>query len=263
MPLRRWVYFAMRGGGSDLVALSLKVPIDYEQADGDPAKYLASLQDPDDLLNVVDAILQLRGPWPLVEGYDPSTERYRRGKAMMLKEIELILHSGSSFLRVNDEQDGLARRVDATVTAAFTSAVTAAANRADSGSAADQIRDAWGELYGVQPDPQAAYSAAIKAVESAAHAIVEPNNSRATLGTMIGVLKGAPHRYRLVLPGPSADHGIDALIKMMELIWTGQTSRHGAQTVTRAETEGEAEMAVHLAVTLVHWFSTGALERKS
>jgi hypothetical protein len=33
-------------------------------------------------------------------------------------------------------------------------------------------------------------------------------------------------------------------------------------TVTKTETQEEAEMAVHLAVTLVHWFSTGAVVRK-
>jgi hypothetical protein len=49
---------------------------------------------------------------------------------------------------------------------------------------------------------------------------------------------------------------------MMSLLWTGQSSRHGAETVTRPETAAEAEMAVHLAVTLVYWFSTGAVRQK-
>ena len=49
---------------------------------------------------------------------------------------------------------------------------------------------------------------------------------------------------------------------MMELLWTGQTSRHGAQTVARRETQQETAMAVHLAVLLVHWFTTGAVRRK-
>jgi hypothetical protein len=48
---------------------------------------------------------------------------------------------------------------------------------------------------------------------------------------------------------------------MMKLLWQGQTSRHGAQTATRAETLEEVRMAVHLAVTLVQWFATGAVLR--
>ena len=52
------------------------------------------------------------------------------------------------------------------------------------------------------------------------------------------------------------------LISMMELLWTGQTSRHGSQTPTAQEASDEARMAVHLAVTLVQWFTTGAVIRK-
>jgi hypothetical protein len=260
-PLRSWVYRALQGGGAGLVAVVLKLRIDYRRAEGDAAKYLASISK-DDLLDVVDAILQQGGPWPKGHDLDFADEQWRRDRAILGDELDVVLDTGSSFLRVNDERDGLTRRVDATVTAAFTSAVAAADGQAGVGSAADQIRDAWRELYGVQPNPSAAYSAAIKAVESAAHATIEPNNSKATMGTMIGALKSTPHKFELALPGPSGGGGIDILTGMMELLWTGQTSRHGAQTITRAETQEQADMAVHLAVTLVHWFSTAAVVRK-
>jgi hypothetical protein len=261
MPLRRWVYSAFAGGGADLVALTLEITVEYERSSGGAANYLASRPSADDLLDVIDAILRLGGPWPLGDRYDYSGEDVRTQKALLVKDLELILHTGSSFLRMNNKQDGLERRVDATVTAAFGSAVSAAAVQRDAGSAADQIRDAWKELYGVQPAPSAAYSLAIKAVESAAHATIEPNNVKATLGTMIGILKGAPHKFQLAVPGPSSTGGVEALTKMLELLWAGQTSRHGAQTAVRVETQEQAEMAVHLAVTLVHWFSTGAVAR--
>ena len=117
-------------------------------------------------------------------------------------------------------------------------------------------------LYGVTPNPPSAFSAAIKAVESAAHSIIEPNNAKATLGTMIGQLRNAPGRYRLVLPGSDANGDVAVLRDMMSLIWTSQTSRHGAQTNMRDETLEETEMAVQLAVVLVHWFTTGAIRRK-
>lgn len=259
--LRKWIYSALQGGGAELVALALEITVDYEKAEGKAANYLAWHLESGDLLDVVDAILYQGGPWPPKDPFDYSGNGPRRERAELIKTLESILTTGSSFVRLNDARDGLIRRVDATVTAAFTSAVMAASDQRDSGSAADQIRDAWKELYGVKPNPSAAYSLAIKAAESAAHSTIEPNNAKATLGTMIGILKGAPHKFKLALPGPSGGGGVDALIKMLELIWTGQTSRHGAQTVTRIETREEAEMAVHLAVTLVHWFSTRAVTR--
>lgn len=99
-------------------------------------------------------------------------------------------------------------------------------------------------------------------MESAAHSVIEPNNTKATLATMIRLLDSTPHKWVLELPGPAGDGDVELLRKMMELLWTGQTSRHGAQTITRAETQEEAQMAVHLAVVLVHWFATGAVRRR-
>lgn len=132
----------------------------------------------------------------------------------------------------------------------------------ESGSASEQIRHAWGAVYGLHPNPEIAYSQAIKAVESAAAAIVEPNNSRATLGTMLRQLRATPSRYGLAIPGPDVSGNIGPLINMIELLWTGQTSRHGGQTAMRSETQDEADMAVYLAITLVRWFTSGAVRRR-
>lgn len=70
---------------------------------------------------------------------------------------------------------------------------------------------------------------AIRAVESAAHATIEPNNAKATLGTMLGQFRNALHVYRIAIPGPDGSGSITPLTAMMELLWTGQTSRHAAR----------------------------------
>lgn len=261
-PLRAWIYRSLQGGGADLVAVALEIKIDYERANGRAAYFLAFDPQPDELLDIVDAILAHGGPWPELGVDDRTGEKMRSDRAVLLRDLDLMLQAGSSAYRMDDDGGNLTRRVDATTTAAFNSAVSAAADQQSSGSAADQIRDAWIELYGVTPNAPAAFSAAIKAVESAAHSIIEPNNVKATLGTMIGQLRNAPHRYELTLPGAGGNRDVAVLRDMMELIWTSQTSRHGAQTVTRDETQEEAEMAVHLAVLLVHCFTSGAVRRK-
>jgi hypothetical protein len=86
-------------------------------------------------------------------------------------------------------------------------------------------------------------------------------NSRATLGTMLGHMRGHSDDFRLMLPAPGVP--ITSVIGMMTALWEGQTSRHGAQNPTRPETIAEARAAIHLAVVLVHWFSTGIVRRST
>ncbi len=150
--------------------------------------------------------------------------------------LELVLYRGPSAYRINDTATGLVRRVDITTIAGFEAAAAAADAQPHLGSAADQIRDAWATLDGISSNPPLPYRAAVQAVESAMQATVEPNNAQGHLGTMIGQLRGNPGRYEVAIPGPDQSGNIEPLIKMLELLWKGQTSRHGGQTLTRPET---------------------------
>lgn len=82
---------------------------------------------------------------------------------------------------------------------------------------------------------------------------------RATLGTMIGHMRANPGKFSLALLAGKGD--VLALVSMVDLLWTRQTSRHGGKEPTRPETPEEGQMAVHLAVTLVEWFTSGAVSR--
>jgi hypothetical protein len=106
-----------------------------------------------------------------------------------------------------------------------------------------------------------AYSESIKAVESAAHAVIQPNNAKATLGTMLGELKNARHKFSCTIPAPTAGDPIAPAEAMMRALWEGQTSRHGGQSGTVPETLEAARAGVHLAATLVQWFVSGAVVR--
>jgi hypothetical protein len=119
----------------------------------------------------------------------------------------------------------------------------------------------WACVHALRPDPVKAYALAIKAVESAAQALVESRNAKATLGTMLGHLKANRDRFSLVIGGPDGKGDVGSLIENMRLLWEGQTSRHGSSKPTRDEAPEEAAMALHLAVTLVQWFTSGAVRR--
>lgn len=116
--------------------------------------------------------------------------------------------------------------------------------------------------------PDKAFDEAVRAVEAVACPLMEPKRARAgksTLGTVIGELKSASHRWRLGLPDrqdqPRSVDGIVLMLEMLETLWQVQLSRHAGGPVSRRQTLEEAQRAVHLAVLLVQWLVDGVLRR--
>ncbi|MFF2721341.1 hypothetical protein [Streptomyces sp. NPDC058011] len=195
------------------------------------------------LLDVVDEVLHTK-----------AAEDWAVGKL-----VEILDEAGSAY-RVNEAADGLEERVTPAVRDAVRQTMADARAQPSAGSAADHLAAAWQAAYGRGPDPVRAYGEAIKAVECAAHAIIQPNNAKATLGTMLGEIKNARHKFTGAIPSPAGDP-IAPAEAMMRALWEGQTSRHGAQTATVPETLEAARAGVHLAAALVQWFVSGAVVR--
>lgn len=131
------------------------------------------------------------------------------------------------------------------------------------GNAGQRLATAWEAAFGVDPDPEAAYSRAIKAVEDAAIPVVSPNNASATLGTVIAAMRSGG-KYSLPNLREHKDAPThDVLLSMMQMLWTGQHDRHGGPSAVPVPnvTQAEAEAAVMLAVTLVGWFETGKVQK--
>jgi hypothetical protein len=295
-PLRKWVDVTLRvtpspwGAGerriAERVLLRLDlVPPDAEVQEDDTADaetvargFLAYGTPVDLLPDVVDAVLYLlpvqfkasvnpsvRKPSPVagwVASMALSAAKNAADWADAQREtLSGLLDDSLSVLRLQRGGRCLERRADALAEAEFGQAVRSAEAAAGAGSAAGQLREAWGCVYALRPDPVKAYAQAIKAVESAVHALVQPRNAKATLGTMLGHLRANRDRFSLVIPGPDGKGDVGPLVACMTLLWEGQSSRHGSSRPTRDETLEEATMAVHLAVTLVQWFTSGAVQR--
>jgi hypothetical protein len=79
---------------------------------------------------------------------------------------------------------------------------------------------------------------------------------------MLGELKGAARpKFTTVLATPATTDPIAPVEALMRALWDGQTSRHGKQTPTVPETLEAARAGVHVAATLVQWFTSGAVIR--
>jgi hypothetical protein len=125
------------------------------------------------------------------------------------------------------------------------------------------LRLAWDAIYGLHPNPSDGYRQAVRAVEAAAVRLVIPNDRDATLGKAIGTIRSSPDRCQLSFTHRTRpEEPISALISMMALLWEGQYDRHVTEGVPLQVSQEEAETALHLAVTLVQWFTTGRVSRR-
>lgn len=226
------------------VERKLRVPLEWSQGGQSALSSIRyNVDDRDYFLNLVDLLL---------------SEVTTTSRA---NEVEGTLAEGASAWTVDLSGDGpfrLLRRVDPTVTAA-TKAVMSA-----SGRAGQHLAKAWTEVYGRNPDPSTAYREAVRAVEAIGAPVISPNNPKATLGTMIADMRNDPTKWVVVLK-PSAGDPVLMIRETMQLLWTAELSRHGTadENVPLHVSPSEAEAALHLAVTLVHWFHSGAIKAKT
>ncbi|WP_157104417.1 hypothetical protein [Nocardia kruczakiae] len=173
-------------------------------------------------------------------------------------KMENILTEAGSAWTVGQRQGkrGLVQRMPDGVVAAADKAFTY-------GDAGKRLASAWEAAFGVNPDPESAYSRAVKAVEDAAIPVVSPKNKSATLGTVIAEIRNGG-KFKLPHLREHADAQThDVLLSMLQMLWTGQHDRHGGPSAVAVPnvTQEEAETAVVLAVSLVGWFATGKVQK--
>ncbi|MFF2864093.1 hypothetical protein ACFVSX_29955 [Streptomyces rubiginosohelvolus] len=171
-----------------------------------------------------------------------------------------MLDTAGSAYRVDQDGDGLEERVTPAVRDAVSQAVADAEAEHSAGAAAEHVSTAWRAVYEQHPDSVRAYSEAIKAVECKAHSVIQPNHGRATLGTMLGEIGNAlevHHRYIHSLERrPDRPNGSDDARPV------GRADHQAWQAdPTVPETLEAAPAGVHLAATLVQWFTSGAVVR--
>ena len=217
------------------IAVRCRIPVDPGRS---PERTLVGLihHSPDQFLDVVDLHLQTMG-----------------GGSDLL---ETYLGLGESAWTVAKEpRPHLERRVPDEERRLYQVASTPA----DDASA--ELQEAWGKVCGRDPNPSDAWDHAIKAVEILLHPIVSPSNLKATLGSMLAVLESQPEKWALTLVTSSKTVGpVEALTGMLRLIWPNP-DRHGSGAgATRVPTQEEAEQVVRLAVFVVSWLRTGALQ---
>jgi hypothetical protein len=130
-----------------------------------------------------------------------------------------------------------------------------AAIRSQDARAGRLLTDAWTAIATRDPRPGEAYDKAVKAIEVAAHPVVEPNRAKATLGSIIGTMNADPAKWSFILGD------IQVVIDLAQRVWKSHL-RHGTQGRDE-NTPAEAEAAVYAAIALVRYFLGGMVKRTS
>jgi hypothetical protein len=175
---------------------------------------------------------------------------------LVAKRLDAMLTEGGSVWRVSFTPFwSLQRAVNET-----TQSLVALAS-SPSTDAARKIASAWNACYRHAPDYGRAYADSVLAVEAVALPVVVPKNQTGTLGHVVAHIADTVDRW--TVGGLDADKQAsgDTLLAMLRSLWHCQ-ERHARQGGTIVDvSQQEAETAVSLAVTLVHWFGSGLVRR--
>jgi hypothetical protein len=175
-------------------------------------------------------------------------------------DLNTILEESGSSWKVGTRAgvSGLIRRVPEGVQFAIDETISSG------GHAGQRLAEAWGAAFGIDPDPSRAYSLAVKAVEDAAVPVVSPKDTSATLGKINSQIRNTGDWSLPLQREDEYAPTSSTLLSMMKMLWAGQADRHGGHhDPDLVITQEAAEVAVMTAATLVQWFTSGAVARRS
>lgn len=227
-------YSGAIGGEIDTVIAALQWPIAVPDEGQRLRAVFAKIDDDDDaFLDLLDLLCTV-------------------ARSDVLLRLDRILQLGMSEWRVRTQEPaGLEARLTNEARESYGIAVTTADN------ASEHVAEAWVKAFGRSPEPGAAWHAAVKAVESLLCPIVEPKNTRATLGSIVKALRAKPEKWSFELAAADGANTAVPFIGALEIIGY-EPGRHGTDP-NRATLE-QARVVVLQAVTVVEWLRAGALK---
>ena len=255
--LWRWVMDrSVRDGGLRYkVERRLRITLPTRQGVNPFAEYWERADD-DERLALIDFFLR-----DLQEAYDYDKLAGKFAEDSNVHPIAAVrldgeLAEGGSVWRFTHEPFwGLTRRVNETTQTLVDLASSPGTD------AARKIASAWSACYRHDPDYDGAYRDAVLAVEAVALPVIVPKNKRGTLGYVVAHLSDAHGSWTVGGLDDERQKSGTTLLTMLRTLWHNQ-QRHAQNDGTIVDVnQTEAETAVTLAVTLVHWFASGLVRR--
>jgi hypothetical protein len=254
--------------GSPTVPVPLYVPREMAPPPTNPyVRFLADGTPAEDLWYVVDDLLGALCKAPLPSDAPLATlARNLPGKRRTKKitaPLRRLLEESRSVYEISPDQRGLQRRIEVSVVEDVDRAARGA-EAAGRPAARGYLARAQAKVYALRSDPGGAYADAIRAVEEVANPLLLPRDQNPTLSKARDHLRDAADKYELAIPDKTGKPGpVTPAVEMLNALCRGHSDRHAGGPNNAPVTQESAETAFTLAVTLVNWFSTGAVRRTS
>ena len=181
----------------------------------------------------------------------PPSEEFRSH----IQDLDTILEESGSKWKVGERNSicGLEERVDPAMQRMADDVMNS------SSGYGKLLSQAWHYTFGREPNYSAAYSTAIKAVESIASPMVEPNNKESTLSKAARVMRD--QHWEFQIEAREKDNVPGGVIQLlMSGLMNSQPDRHGSPDFEVVSKE-KAQAAVYSAVFLVQCFRTGLVRK--
>jgi hypothetical protein len=186
----------------------------------------------------------------------------RRRTKKITASLRQLLEESRSVNEISPDDRGLRRRIDVSL-AEQADQAEGFAMAAGRPAARQHLVRARAKLFVLDPEPDVAYAEAVRAVEAVANPFLLPRHQSPTLSLARDHLRDGEAKYEFVIAAKSGVPGSVALvIEMLSTLCRGQSDRHAGGPNNAPVTQESAESAFALAVTLVIWFSTGAVRRR-
>lgn len=168
-----------------------------------------------------------------------------------------ILDSFGHEYTVHPTEPQLIQRLDKTTLEGYSSATT------PEDESSDHLNVAWNAVYSRNPDYSKAWEYATKAVEAALRPIVAPNDSKATLGKLIGQISSTPNQWTISIVkrelAGTEIFPIDLFISTLRIV-NYSPDRHGGSNAEPV-TKEHAILVLHQATAIVNWLRAGCLQK--
>ena len=238
----------------------------FVSSPADPyARFLAEGADTAILWDVVDDLVHALCTEPL----PPDTPLLALGKRadakrtrQIIEPLRRLLEESRSVYEIRPDQRGMQRRIDVVLAESVNRAGERAADLGRL-KGREHLIKARDKLFGLHPDPGGAYVEMILAVEEVACPLFLPSDPMPTLGKVRNHLRDSGGMYEYILPGNDRAGSTAGVVGMLTDVWEGHSDRHGGGPRCVPVSQGAAEVAFALTVSLIIVFTSGAVRRRS